>query len=292
MEWLDKMNRAIAYVEEHLEDKMDYRGAAQAACCSEYHFQRIFSFITGIPLSEYVRRRKMTLAAFELQNGNGKVVDVAMKYGYDSPEAFARAFQQLHGVTPSAARRRGVTVRAYPRLSFQITMKGDCVMNYRIVNHPAFQLYGVERIFDTADGRNLVEIPRFWNELRDSGEGVQLMHSTGFPTSLSAVCGYRSTGGTTFPYLIGCLKTALSDTEGYILIDVPASVWAVFSTEPHSMDEMTDAVQTLTTRIYKDWLPTAGYEQVEGYDIENYWSTLDGRCYEEVWIRVHPKKQS
>lgn len=152
MEWLNKMNNAINYIENHLEDKMDYEKIARSACCSVYHFQRMFSFITNIPLSEYVRRRKMTLAAFELQNSDIKIIDLALKYGYESPEAFTRAFQTVHGITPTSARRDGANLKAYPRISFQMSMKGDSEMNYKIVQKEAFQVYGVEEIFDTKDG--------------------------------------------------------------------------------------------------------------------------------------------
>ena len=98
LDWLDHMNAAIEYIETHLADDISYDRAAQIACCSTYHFQRMFSYITGIPLSEYIRRRRLTLAAFELQAGNCKVIDAALKYGYESPEAFSRAFKKLHDV--------------------------------------------------------------------------------------------------------------------------------------------------------------------------------------------------
>ncbi|MGI6705797.1 MAG: helix-turn-helix transcriptional regulator [Clostridia bacterium] len=138
MEWLERVNGAIDYIEDNLAGHIDYKTAAQIACCSTYQFQRMFSFITDVSLSEYIRRRRLTLAAFELQHSNMKVVDVAFKYGYDSPEAFTRAFQNLHGVTPSSARDEGVKLKAYPRISFQMSIKGDVEMNYRIEKNNPF----------------------------------------------------------------------------------------------------------------------------------------------------------
>ncbi len=289
MDWVERMNNAMEYIEQHLQDKMDYEALARAAYCSAYHFQRMFSAIADIPLSEYIRRRKMTAAAFELQSSDVKVVDIALKFGYDSPEAFTRAFTQLHGITPSNARRVGVVIKAYPRMSFQLTIKGDTEMNYRIVQKPAFQMYGIERIFDSKDGKNLIDVPNFWQELQNNGEFAKLMKSCDFPANVQAICDYRPIGGTQFVYTICCLKTPLSNTEGYTVIDVPASTWAIFSNEPHSFEDTPKETQSLIRRIYTDWLPSANYEKVEGFELELYYYTMDGRCYEESWIRVKPK---
>ncbi len=289
MEWLKNMNNAIDYIESNLQDKMDYEKVAQVACCSVYHFQRMFSFITNVPLSEYVRRRKMTLAAFELQNSNIKIVDLALKYGYDSPEAFTRAFQLLHGITPTLARKLGMNIKAYPRISFQISIKGASEMNYKIVKKEAFQVYGIEKIFGTKNQEHLKEVPEFWQEIIDNGEFDKLKNSANYPTILNAVCGYKTTKETTFPYLICCLKTNLSDTTGYTVIDVPSATWAVFVNEPHTFEETSKEVQTLISRVYTDWLPTSNYKIIPGFEFEMYYYTVDNKCYEETWIRVDVK---
>ena len=114
MDWLGRMNGAVSFIEEHLTEEINFEEVAKMACCSVYHFQRMFSFITDVPLAEYIRRRRFTLAAFELQNSDVKIIDLAVKYGYDSPISFARAFQNQHGVTPSLARDKGVQLKAYP----------------------------------------------------------------------------------------------------------------------------------------------------------------------------------
>lgn len=289
MTWLENMNHAMDYIENHLQDKMDYEKVAQAACSSVYHFQRMFTFITDIPLSEYVRRRKMTLAAFELQNSDIKIIDLALKYGYDSPESFARAFQLMHGITPTAARKFGSGIKAYPRISFQITIKGDTEMNYKIVQRKAFEVYGIEGIFDTKDGENLKAIPDFWTKLMENGEFEKLARSANYPGSVNAICGYRDIGGTKFLYMICSLKTPLSETEGYTVVSVPAAVWAVFVNEPHSVDATSKETQALIARVFTDWLPTSNYEIVPGYEFEMYYGTADGKCYEEAWYRVAPK---
>lgn len=117
MEWVTRLNQSIKYIEEHLTSDIDYGYLGKIACCSSYHYQRMFTYMAGIPLSEYIRRRKMTLAAVDLQNG-GKVIDIASKYGYSSPTAFNRAFQSVHGIAPSSARNEGVPVKSFPAITF------------------------------------------------------------------------------------------------------------------------------------------------------------------------------
>jgi AraC family transcriptional regulator len=142
MELLDKLNAALTYIEDNLEGDISYEKAALLACSSVYHFQRMFSYVSGIPLSEYVRRRKMTKAALDLQQG-GKVLDAALRYGYESPTAFNRAFQSVHGVAPSAAQKTNTVLKAFPRISFQVSIKGEVEMEYRIVKKEAFRVVGV-----------------------------------------------------------------------------------------------------------------------------------------------------
>lgn len=288
LDWLTNMNNAVEYIENNLDDEIDYGKAARIACCSVYNFQRIFSFITNIPIAEYIRRRRLTLAAFEFQTDDVKVIDIALKYGYESPESFTRAFQSVHGITPTAAREKGARIKAYPRISFQFTIKGDSEMNYRIINKPPFNFYGIERIFDTANGENLTAIPQFWSEISEKGEMTKLYKSANYPTMLNAVCGYRDVGLTltSFPYLIGCLQTPLSDTDGYTVIEIPASTWAVFENEPHTIEMTSTETQKLISRVFTDWLPTAKYREISGFDIEMYHMTNNGLYYEEFWIRV------
>lgn len=142
MEWLDKMNAALNYIEDNLAGEINYTEAAKRACSSSYNFQRMFSFIADVPLAEYIRRRRLTLAALDFQKGGESVLDISLKYGYDSPVSFARAFQNLHGVTPKEAREKGVLLTLYPKISFKITIKGVDEMKYRIEKVQGFRLAG------------------------------------------------------------------------------------------------------------------------------------------------------
>jgi AraC family transcriptional regulator len=143
MEWLRKLSNAVDYIESNLEGVISYEEAAQIACCSTYYFQRIFSYVAGIPLSEYIRRRKMTQAAFELQSTDAKVLDVAMKYGYTSPTAFNWAFQSIHGIPPVSAKSRGSVLNAYPPIRFSVKVTGGSAMPYRIEEKEAIRIVGI-----------------------------------------------------------------------------------------------------------------------------------------------------
>ena len=145
MDSLTSMNNAMQYIEEHLTDDIDYSEVSKIACCSEYHFKRMFSFLSGIGLSEYIRRRRLTLAALDLKDTNLRIIDVAVKYGYDSADAFSRAFHSMHGILPSEARSENTQLKAYPRMTFQLSIKGGCEMNYRIVEKGPFQLVGIKK---------------------------------------------------------------------------------------------------------------------------------------------------
>lgn len=290
MDWIQKMNQALTYIEENLTEEIDFGVVAQKACCSSYNFQRMFSFITDITLAEYIRRRRLTKAAFELQNSDMKIIDLAMKYGYDSPVSFSRAFHSIHGITPNKAREEGVQLKAYPRLSFQITIKGVSEMNYRIETKPEFQVYGVEGIFDNEGCNDTV--PKFWDKFCEKNEGDRLIKSLGKDPKttegvIHAICGYRNISDTAFPYMICAFKTPEANTEGYTVVDVPAATWAIFTSEKHGRDKVTEATQNLNARIYTEWAPNSSYEIVEGFDLEIY--RFDGdKCYEEIWVRVKP----
>lgn len=165
MNLLENMNHALAYIEEHLTGEIDYREAAKRALCSEYHFKRMFSFLAGLPLSEYVRRRRLTLAAFDLQSSQLKIIDIALNYGYSSPDAFTKAFQQFHGVLPSEARTAGPSLKSFPRMTFQLIIRGGNEMNYRIEEKEAFHIVGIKkRVPIIFEGVN-PEISAMWQSL-------------------------------------------------------------------------------------------------------------------------------
>lgn len=290
MDWLMRMNRALDYIELNLTGKIELKEAAKCACCSSHQFQRMFSFITDVSLAEYIRRRRLTLAAIELQHSDLRVVDIAIKYGYESPVSFARAFQLLHGVNPAMAREEGTSLKAFPRLSFLISIKGEKAMNYRIETKESFQVFGIEKVFQLNGADTPAEL---WKQCHANSEVEKLADNAGdLPTFLNqnyhkihAVCSYKKTDEDHFPYMLSAFKGDSSKTEGYTRLTIPAQTWAIFSSDPFTWDKFDETIDTLYKRFFSEWLPTAGYEQVDGLEFE-ITGAKDGFNFVELWFAV------
>ncbi|GHU36889.1 putative HTH-type transcriptional regulator YdeE [Clostridia bacterium] len=287
MDLLTQLNRAMAYIEAHIDDDLALSDAAAVTGYSPYHFGRLFYYIAGMPLSEYIRKRKLTLAAEELKSGDVKVIDLAVKYGYDSADSFTRAFAKQHGITPTAARQPGVNLTIFLPLTFQIKIKGVHSMNWRIEEREAFEVFGIERMYKN-DETELV--PELWTETKQNGEQEKLFAATGeiMPQSgempLKGICGYCEPGDHIFPYMIGAFLTKKCKTESYKIFKIPKATWAVFRSE--SLPHFGIAIPELFNRAYSEWLPSSGYEKAIGPDMEIYKLDENGKSYEEVWIPV------
>ena len=285
MEWLERLNQAVGYIEDNLEDSIDIAQAARIACCSAFHFQRMFGYIAGVSLSEYIRRRRMTAAALELQRGDVRIIDLALRYGYDSPTAFSRAFAVVHGMSPSAARQMGTELVAYPRLHFLITIKGDEQMEYRIERKKAFRIVGVKAHFCMGAEESFEKVPQFWAQTQQSGMFGKLCEMEG--KEPCGVLGVSSCmNGQDFDYYIA-VATDAPVPEGMVEHTVPEADWAVFPcTGP-----MPSAIQQLQKRIISEWLPVSGYEYADAPDIEVYTpGDITAPDYKsEVWLPVRKK---
>ncbi|MHB8129646.1 MAG: AraC family transcriptional regulator [Mobilitalea sp.] len=284
MDWLERMNNAINYVEENLSEEIDYSQAAKLACCSVYHFQRIFAFAAEMTLSEYVRLRRMTIAAFELQN-NSKVIDVALKYGYNSPTAFTRAFLGVHGVTPSAVRDNGIMLKSFPRITFQMSIKGGKEMNYKIIEKPVMRFVGKKEIVSTTEGQNFIRVPQIWQEVMGDGTFEQILKlSNGNPSGALGVCAnFREEK---LDYYIAA-STDDKVPEGMDELQIPASLWVVFK----CVGPMPKAIQEVWKRIFTEWFPSSGYEHAGGAELEWY-SDGDSSLEDyvsEIWIPIVKK---
>ena len=292
MTWYERMNSAVNYIEENLCDDIDFNEISKIVCQSAVNFQRTFSIVTDISVFEYIRRRKMTLAAFDLQNSNKRIIDIALKYGYSSPEAFTRIFSDTHGSSPSNARKFSLPLKAFPRIAFLLSVKGDTVMEYRIEKKEAFSVYGIEGIFTTDDGKNIKDIPKFWQECHEDGRYNKLIISTNEPLSrIHAICDYRKTGINTFPYMLFTYHGKNCNTDGFTQVKVPAATWAIFKSEEHTQEQTSSVMQNLNKRVYTDWLPTASFHKVDGYELELYFVSGIDKYYVETWIRVEPNPQ-
>ena len=294
MDWLTRMNATLDYVEDNLCGEIDYSMLEKMACCSAHTFFKMFSYVADVSLSEYVRRRRLTLAALELQNGDVKVIDLAMKYGYESPISFARAFQVLHGVTPTQAKKGGITLKAYPRISFEVTIKGKEQMDYRIEKKDAFQVFGIEGIFNADESGCHPKTPAdLWSDCHANGMYEKLDADSGeLPAFVSqnlnkvhAICSYKDVDAGKFPYMICAFKGDGSQTHGYTVLDVPAHTWAIFPSGKFDWDDCDTVMETLYKRFFSEWLPTSQYEQVGGLDLELYGGN-DEFGYIELWFAV------
>lgn len=286
MDLLKRMNQALAYIEDNLADEIDFQEVERLALCSEYHFRRMFSFLAGVSLSEYIRRRRLTLAAFELAHREVRVIDIALKYGYNSPDLFTRAFQSLHGVTPTEARNIGQPLKAYPRMSFQLTIKGVNEMKYRLEEKAGFSIVGImKRVPLIYEGVN-PEIAAMWASLDEDTITTLKALSNVEPRGLISASTNFSEGrldGGELDHYIGAATTQ-EPPANLTRLEVPASMWAVFE----SVGRFPETLQNIWGRIYAEWFPTSGYEQVAGPEIlwNEHKDVTSPTFKSEIWIPV------
>ncbi|WP_068774941.1 AraC family transcriptional regulator [Paenibacillus sp. FJAT-26967] len=290
MDLLKRMNGAMNYIEENLADEIGFKEVARQALCSEYHFKRMFSFLAGVSLSEYIRRRRLTLAAFELNNPDSRIIDVAVKYGYTSPDAFTRAFHSLHGVTPSEARNRSSFLKAYPRMTFQLTIQGGSEMNYRIVDKEPFHIIGLKKRVPLIYHGVNPDITLMWQSLDEAKIQRLKQLSNMEPAGLISASLNFSEGRLDhgeLDHYIGVASTQPCP-EDLTSLEVPALTWAVFEVK----GPFPETLQGIWGRIYSEWFPSSTYELAEGPEIlwnESKEITLPN-FKSEIWIPVVKRK--
>lgn len=284
---LERMNEALRYIEENLADVINMKEVARLAFCSEYHFKRMFSFLAGITLSEYIRRRRLTLAALELINSDVKIIDIAIKYGYSSPDSFTRAFQSMHGITPSEARTNGQALKSYPSMTFQLTIKGGIEMNYRIVEKDAFHIVGIKkRVPIVFNGVN-PEIAAMWQSL--NSEMISLLKSLSNVEPLGLISASvnfsaeRMEEKGELDHYIG-VATTRACPDNLTNLEVPASTWGVFE----AVGPFPTTLQNVWGRIYSEWLPSSNYEVAQGPEIlwNEHKDVTSPNFKSEIWIPI------
>lgn len=283
MEWVERLNQSVRYIEEHLTEEIDYEQLGRIACCSAYHYQRMFAYMAGVSLGEYIRRRKMSLAAVDLRGGGMKIIDAAAKYGYSSPTAFNRAFQAFHGLAPSAVRGEGVSVKSFSPIVFKMTVKGAEEMNYRIETREAFRVIGVSAPLEREIESNFMAVPQMWQRAAADGTIQRLAGRMDAPPM--GLLGVSACGdGERWKYFIAVSST--KDRGEFEEYTVPASTWAIFSGAGTNQ-----SIQELERRIITEWLPASGYEYADAPDIEVYLNADPQNAQYEVWIPVTKKKE-
>lgn len=257
MDWVKTINNAIAYMENHLTNDITLADMAKSVNLSAFHFQRAFSLLTGLTPAEYMRKRRLSQAGAEIANGNGRVIDIAMKYGYNSPESFTKAFIRFHGSSPTQV-RKGSSIQFMNRYTLEITIEGGCIMEYKIESWEAMDLLVHTGVFHAEISDQ--DIPAFWDEYYANEEYRKVPGYLG-------ICLQKKTEGDLFRYGIGCKASDVAGVpEGFEIIHIPEYSWAVFK----CVGPSPAAIQAMWERIYKEWLPVAEYELIPDYDIENY----------------------
>ena len=292
MNQITAIQRAIDYTEAHLTDEIDYEAAAREAASSVFHFQRLFSMLCGYTLGDYIRMRRLSLAADELQRTGGKIIDIALKYGYDTPESFSRAFTRFHGITPTQARRGG-NIKSFSRLSVKLILDGGNLMDYRIEKRDAFKLICRKKQVNKPQGDTATaDISAFWGECSTDGTMEKLCKYASFDNlrGILGVCFSGEMANSGFPYGIGAEYNGTPLTDGdFDIVEIPAHTYAVFQCK----GKMPDAFKETYKKICTEFFPQSStYEYGNGIELEVYPSAdvqnPDYTC--EIWIAVKEKK--
>ncbi|MBQ8182237.1 MAG: AraC family transcriptional regulator [Ruminococcus sp.] len=277
--WTEGIQNAIQYIEDNLTEELCIEDIAAKAYVSPFYFQKIFNVLCGFTVGEYIRSRRLTIAAEELSGTDIKVIDAAVKYGYDSPDSFTRAFMKFHGISPSAAKKKGAEIKCFAPLKIKLTLEGGSMIDYKIVEKSAFTIMGKCRRF-SAD-TSYTEIPKFWNEHYSNGGGEIIRGMFG-----ACVDGNDMAfdNGKEFNYFIADLYFPWNEIpEGCTTKTFEEGLWAVF---PYQ-GECPKALQDVNTQIWTEWLPNCReYELSGNYNLEVY---LDPK-FGEIWVPVKKKQ--
>lgn len=288
MDYISGIQRAIDYIEANLTNEISYETAAKCAYTSSFHFQRLFSILCGFTLGDYIRCRRLSSAGEELIKNHSKVIDIALKYGYETPESFTRAFTRFHGVTPKEA-KNGAKIKSYSKLSVKLILSGGNTMDYRIEKLDALKIICKRKEFAKPNEEYTnSKIPIFWNECHADGtikKIVELIPEKPKLCGLLGICFDFAATADKFPYGIGTEYDGVSEVpDGLEIIDIPSNTYAVFSVK----GKMPDAFAETYKKICTEFFPQSGYEYGNGVEFEVYPSAdVDNPDYYcGIWIAV------
>lgn len=297
MEWMEMIQRAVGYMEAHIMEDIDYGDVAKHVHMTEYEFHRAFSFLSGMTANAYIRSRRLSLAAQELQETNEKVIDIALKYGYETPESFTKAFTRFHGVAPKYARKQGTQLSLFQPLAIKITMEGGKKMEYRIEQAGERKFIAMVRAFlnERINDEQNHDIPGFWDECQKEKrmEALLSLRPEG-KRDIYGLCSPTKDGAKTFDYGISvivdedtqALDESVLQERGYQVWTVSPGTYVVFK----CIGEDGDCIGEMWERFYKEFLPQVGYEVVEATDYEIYFEHGEPGVFCELWIPVKKKK--
>ncbi len=285
MNWSESISRAIEYIENNLTNDITIEDISNYSYISPFYFQKGFAIICGYSISEYIRNRKLSLAGYELLNTNNKIIDIALKYGYDSPDSFTKAFTRFHGCTPTAV-RKGEKIKEFAPLKINVILKGGYTMEYKIEEREAFKVIGLKGSFKYETAYQ--DVPKIWKKffMKSAFNKINAKYGINIDTNL---------GCDSFNYIIGDdYNSELKVPKDFEVIEIPKFTWAVFSCIGPASVKM----QETNERIFKEWLPNSNdYEIAAGYNIEMYSNPKDykkgiddEKYYCEIWIPIKKKQ--
>ncbi len=276
-DWIEGFQASIDYIEQNLTKELDIGKIAKKAALSSFYYQRIFGAMCGMTVGEYIRERRMTLAAQELAGSDCKVIDIALKYGYDSPDSFTKAFQRFHGITPAQAREKGVNLRSLAPLHIKITLEGGTMLDYKIVEKAAFTVVGIKKSFNSETSYK--EIPKFWGEWASDMKGLKGMFG---------VC--SDMDGTNFDYWIADLYMPWEEyPQECSTYQIPGGLWALFK----CVGPLPGSMQSVNTKIWSEWLPSLKeYELAGNYSLEFYLPPAKNPAETVSYIAIPIKKRN
>ena len=286
MECIQSIQKAIDYMERNLLEDINYEDVAKEVYMSNYHFHRIFSMIVGITATEYIKNRRLSMAGQEISLSDIKVIDLGMKYGYESPESFSKAFTRFHGISPNVARTSGIQLKSFNRLIIKIKFEGGTIMDFKIVERKSFNVLAKVRSFrnEVTSEEGNKEIPDFWTECKTNGV-FSILNSNTKNHDFYGLCAPISKESTHFRYGIGVEYEGDKIPEGFDLWEVKPTLWAVFK----CIGEDEECIGHTWDRIFKEFLPSSEYEMLDDTDFELYPNEGDGECFCEIWIPVKKK---
>lgn len=296
MEWIAAMQQAITYMEEHVMEEINYEDVAKQVHTSSYEFHRAFSFLTGMTANAYIRNRRLSLAGREIVETNAKITDIALKYGYETPESFTKAFTRFHGIAPKFAREKSAKLLLFNPLVIKIIVEGGKSMDYRIVQTEEQKFIALVRSFrnEIINDEENRDIPDFWGECHDKNlvEAIRNLRPEG-KRDLYGLCSPTKQGEGTFEYGIGVLidgatsefDTAEMEKAGYSIWDVKPGTYVVFD----CIGEDGDCIGDTWSKFYKEFLPQMGYESEAETDYEIYFENGRSGLFCELWIPVRKK---
>jgi len=285
MGWIESIDNAIRIIEENINKDITLEEIARQVCISSFYFQKGFAMLCGYSLGEYIRNRRLSTAGEELLSSNKKIIDIALEYGWESPDSFTKAFTRFHGVTPIAVRREGTMIKSFAPLRIKFSLEGGLIMDYKVVEKEGFTVIGFSKEFgyDSA----FAEIPKYWEEHFKTGKGEIIC-------GIFGVCYNENKTDSSFQYMIADNYLPWKEIpKDCTSLSIPKQTWAVFPCK----GPMPGSLQDTNKKIFSEWLPNCKeYEIASDYNIELYSNsndypkgTLDENYYSEIWIPVKKK---